>query len=83
MMLRLRLLVRLLVMAAEVTPGEPGSTAEIVQRLAAVEDLLTEMATEFRGLLDDFRPLLDRYRSTNGGTVGLLRARRSAKHGGS
>lgn len=64
-------------MAAEVTPDPaPGSMAEIVQRLAAVEQLLGEMAGEFRGLLDDFRPLIDRYRQTNGGTVGLLRARR-------
>jgi hypothetical protein len=34
---------------------------------------------ELHALLEEFRPLLEAFRGTNGGTVGLMRARNAAR----
>lgn len=46
--------------------------------IADIHALLAELAG-FRALLDEYRPLLEAWRGTNGGTVGLVRARREAR----
>jgi hypothetical protein len=62
----------------------PEITSDTLES-ASDRQLLMEAVAKLRemsSLLDEFRPLLDAYRSTNGGTVGLLRGMRRGPRGG-
>lgn len=54
------------------TPLETLSDRELLEVIAG-------RLGEFSNLLAEFRPLLDAWRSTNGGTVGLWKARKAMR----
>lgn len=63
-------------------PGNTPSIDEQLSQIAEKVDAMTAQLAEFRSLLDQYRPLLDAWRGTGGGTIGVMRAMRGKRGSG-
>jgi hypothetical protein len=59
---------------------QPGTGEMLEHLLADVHDLL-RLVTKHDGLLEEFRPMIEAWRRTGGGTMGLVRARKAMRNG--
>lgn len=63
-----------------ITSGNEAITDGLSDLHAEVHESL-RILRELRDLLQEFRPLIDAYRQTGGGSIGLVRARRALRNG--
>lgn len=64
---------------------EQADLHEIIRLLEAAEEreqIMAQQLATVAALVEEFRPMIEAYRQTAGGTVGVFRARKAMRNGG-